>query len=174
MATLHAKRDLTDLFLVLMALGLAAGFAAFAMPSLVSIFTGTYREMAMPDGSRITLSTDIQGLVGLARRGDDIEISGWAYDRRTPERGVLILVFAQGHIIARGVTDLQEDDVGRDAGLKVATPRFVIHFPAKLAPADPNETVRIFAIGDAGQGREIFKGGRAVHITEDAAPKTTK
>lgn len=174
MTVMGARRNLTDVFLALVALGLAAGFTVFALPSLLNIFTGAYRTMPMPDGSRITFSTEVQGMVGLARRAGDVEISGWAYDRRIPDRNVLIEVFVHGRIVARGVTDLEEDDISREAGMKVATPRFDVHFPAMLAPADANEPIRVFAIGEAGQGREIFKGGRPIHIVDDAPPKAAK
>ena len=174
MTVVRLRRDLTDYLLALIAIGLVAGFTIYALPSLLSIFSGTFREMSMPDGSQITFSSDVQGMVGLARRAGDIELTGWAYDRRIPDRNVLIDVFVQGRLVQRGITDLEEEDIGRDAGLKVATPRFVLHFPAVLAPSDPNEPIRVFAIGKSGEGREIFKGGRPVHIVEDTVPRTTK
>ena len=165
------RADLSDFFLVAMGLALAGSFVAYALPSLIDIYQGTYRAMPLPDGTSIDFSTEVQGMVALARHAGDVEVTGWAYDRRFPDRRVKIEIFSGDHRIAVGVTDLEEEDVSREAGLKVATPRFDLHFATRLAPVDPADPIRVFAISQGGEGRELFKGGRPVRIVDETQPK---
>jgi hypothetical protein len=169
------RRDLSDWILAALAAALVLGFVVYALPSLLSIYRGTYRMMAMPDGAQVTFTSDIIGMVELAgRHGQAIGVSGYAYDRRRPDFPVEIIVFFRGTQIGSSVTDRERPELSRGQAVDLRTPGFLVQFPADLVPADAEEPVRVFAVSAETQARELFKGARRVNVVDDAAPKPAK
>jgi hypothetical protein len=156
--------DLGEMFLLLVAGGIAVLLAFVAVPSLMAIFTDHHRDLTLPDGAPVHLLARLTGQVELARReGDHISLTGW---RRDPREGVeaptVAVYFHQTRIMADSVDPI---DHGAAPSPDHKSFRLVFKLPVGFQPSEP---FRVFALTADGGAVELFRGAGPVYLVEDA------
>jgi hypothetical protein len=156
--------DLGEVFLVLVAGGIALLLAFIAVPRLMSIYTDHHRDLSLPDGAPVHLLTRLTGQVEIARReGNQISLTGW---RRDPREGAdlpaIAVFFRQTRVLADSVDPI---DHGGPPSPDHRNYRLVFKPPAGFQPSEP---FRVFALAADGGAVELFRGAGPVYLVEDA------
>ena len=159
--------DLGDVFLMLVAGGIAVLMAAIAVPSLQAIFTDHHRDLSLPDGAPVHLLTRLSGQVELARReGDHISLTGWRRDPREGTDVPAIAVFFRQMRVVTESADLMDPGAAPSPDHKSF--RLIFKPPAGFQPSEP---FRVFALAADGGAVELFRGAGPVYLVEDAPPR---
>lgn len=106
------------------------------------------------DGKQVAESTAIRGFFEKAeRKGDKLEVSGWAADMDAKAPVAEVIIFAKGRIVARGRPTESRPDVVQALQLPQTTAVYGFLFSINIA--EIGDPVVNFAIDRAGKARSL-------------------